>query len=280
MMILRNTTIAVALLPCLLLAACGGDSEPNELHVSGAKTSVSIMHILSKRSVQNNRPSGVLGIFSGIYTSQGVFLPVQGALEGMKSLGEIMKGSSNSTSDENFSLLREVGDILQVNVVDALNRSSNRSEAIDAYTQSLRNVGILAERKMTELSSLNKEQKGEVKEKRDIARNFERSLREVLRNQDYSQASELEQQLAVANADHAEIKTTQDQTNDMIKRFDTLHDVIVKRLQAVEANREILIAGLRVIDVPGIVDFNILEEGKPWRKKKGSSILQKKYELY
>ncbi|MAE68686.1 hypothetical protein CL635_02665 [bacterium] len=273
-MILRNIA-SVVLIPCLLLTACGGKEEMQELHVSGAKTSVSIMHILAKRSVQKNRPSGILGIFSGIYTSQGVFLPVQSGILGMQSIGEILEGQKDSTSDENFALLREVGDILQVNVIDALNRSNDRIKAIDAYTQSLRNIGVLIERKIEELTALNETQDVQVKEKRKVARDIDRTLKKALNNKDYAEASEYEEQLANANAAYAEISTKQDQTDDMIKRFETLLDVTAERLQAVENNREILIAGLRVIDVPGIADFNILEEGKPWRKKKGSSIFNK-----
>jgi hypothetical protein len=275
MMILRNTSIAAILVPCLLLTACSKE-EPEKLRVSGAKISVSIMHILSQRSVQKNRPSGLLGIYSGLYTAQGIFLPVQGAIIGMKSLGNILKGQANSISDENFALLREVGAILQVNIIDTLNRSTNRSASLDIYTQSLRNIGILAERKIVELTALNGTQKIELKEKRETARDIDRKLKTSLKNQDYSSATELEEELTNANGLFAEIKTKKEQTDDMIKRFETLLDIVVDRLQAVETNREILIAGLRVIDVPGIADFNILEEGKPWRKRKGSSIFEKK----
>lgn len=279
MMILRNSALSAVFIPCLLLTACGEPAEPEDVHVSSAKTSVSIMHIIARRSVQSNRPSGLLGIFSGLYTSQGVFLAVNGAIEGIQAAGNILKGQSTSTSNENFALLREVGDLLQVNIIDALNRSTNRAEAIDIYTQSLRNIGILMERKIAELQALNDTQNIEFKEKRDIAREIERSLRKVLRDQAYSEASELEERLAEANAALAEIETKEDQSDDMIRRFETLLDIVAKRLQAVETNREILIAGLHVIDVPGIEDFNILQEGKKWRKKKGSSLFEKEHSL-
>lgn len=279
-MILRNRALSAAIIPCLLLIGCGEKVKPEELHVSGAKTSVSIMHILAKKSIQKNRPSGLLGIYSGIYTSQGIFLPVKSAFESMKAVINILKEQSNSTSNENFALLREVGEVLQVNIIDALNRSPDRTVAIDTYTQSLRNTGILIERKIEELQAINEVQKDEVKEKRDITRSLEKKIRKVLKDQEYAEASELEEQLAEANASHAEISTKEEQTDDMIKRFKTLLDVAVERLQAVEANREILIAGLRVIDVPGIADFNILEEGKSWKKKKGSSLFEKSYDTY
>ena len=272
-MILRNTVIAATVIPCLLLTACA-KTEPEEIHPSGAKTAVSIMHIISKRSMQNNRPSGILGIFSGIYTSQGVFLSVQSAANGMQAIANILKGQTESISDENFALLREVGDILQVDVIDMLNRSSNRVSALDTYTQSLRNIGILTERKITELTALNDKQNITVKEERKEVRTIEGDLRDALKKTDYGTASELEQQLAEKKVSFAEISTQEEQSDDMIDRFDTLLEVTAERLQAVEINREILIAGLRVIDVPGIADFNILEKGKKWRKRRGESIFE------
>jgi len=278
-MIPRNRAIAAAVIPCLLLAGCGEAVKPEELRVSGAKISVSIMHILAKRPVQKNRPSGLLGIYSGLYTSQGIFLPVKSAIESMQAVINILKAQNNSTSSENFALLREVGEVLQVDIIDALNRSPNRVETIDIYSQSLRNTGILIERKITELSALDEVQSAEVKEKRTEKRDIERTLRNALKDQAYAQASELEEQLAGITALHAELSVKADQTDDMIKRLKTLLDVTAERLQAVEANREILIAGLRVIDVPGISDFNILEEGKPWRKERGSSLFEREYDL-
>ncbi len=273
-MILRNVSIAATLIPCLLLVACSSKEEPVELQVSGAKTSVSIMHIIAKRSLQNNRPSGLLGVFTGLYTSQGVFLSVQSAEDGMLAIGNILKGQTNSTSDENFALLREVGDILQVDIIDTLNRSTDRVSTLDSYTQSLRNIGVLTERKITELSALHETQKTKAKEFQKKVRTIEGDLRDALKITDYGTASELEEQLSEANVSYAEISTKEDQSGDMIDRFDTLLKVAAQRVQAVEVNREILVAGLRVIDVPGIADFNILEKGKSWKKRKGKSIFE------
>lgn len=276
MMICRKSAfIALVSVPCILLAACSEKEEPKPLQVSGARSSVALMHIIAKRSVQSNRPSSMLGVFSGIYTSQGVLLSVESANAGMQSISTILEGQSNSSTNENFALLREVGETLQTDIIDTLNRSTNRTQTLDAYTQSLRNIGILTERKITELDTLNDVQKTQEKAERKAVREIERGLRSALNDKDYGKASEFEEQLATKNASYAEISTKQQQTDDMIDRFETLLEVTAERLQAVETNREILIAGLRVIDVPGIADFDILEEGKPWRKKKGSSLFDK-----
>lgn len=276
-MIRRKAAISAVLLTTLLLSGCSSSTPPSEerLQVSGAKSAIAFMHLVAKRSIQSNRPSGPLGVFSGLYLAHGAFLPVSSAVAGLANIATIQVGQTNSTSDENFALLREVGDVLQINIVDMLNRSPSRLEALDTYTQSLNNAGILTERKLEELNALHDTQKDKVKEQRKVVRDIESNLREALRKPDYQAASEYEEQLAGAKVTYTEMQTSEEQTGDMIDRFETLLEIAEERIQAVEHNREILIAGLRVIDLPGIADLNILEKGKPWRKRKAGSIFDK-----
>ena len=273
MMITRKSVIATIVIPSLLLASCGGSEEvPAEVYASGAKSAIATLEQLIKRSITLNRPSANLGVFVTLYTSQGIILPTQGALLGMDAMARFLEAQSRSNTDENFALLREVGAVLQVNIVDTLNRSTKRAEALDIYIQSLRNVIVLAERKMQELEVLYENQRTETRDKRGEIRDLEKKLRTALKNQDYGEASEIEEQLTGITTDHAEIEIKTDQTKDMIDRFEALIEVAKERQQAVENNREILIAGLRVIDVPGIKDLNILEKGRPWSKRGSTSI--------
>lgn len=270
-----HTAILALLIPCLFLTSCSGEKTEQVESVSGAKSAVSIMHLLSNHIFTYTRPSATIGIFSGIYTSQGVVLPVTTAVMGYESIANILKGHSQANTDENFAILREIGDVLQVDIVDLLNRSSNRVQTIDDYTQSLRNVGILTERKINELTATYENLRTKRKEERKIARDLERNLKIALKDQDYSQASEYEEGLAKANSALAETETKEKQADDMIDRMEGLYEITGDRLQAIENNREILIAGLRVIDVPGISDFNILEKGKSWKKRGSEDIFGK-----
>jgi len=267
-----HTAILALIIPCLLLTSCGKEKEDTTIEVSGAKSAISIMHLLTNHVFTFTRPSAAIGIFSGIYTSQGIVLPVDTAKLGFESIMNILKGQSQANTDENFAILREIGDVLQVDIVDLLNRSNNRIQTIDDYTQSLRNTGILTERKINELTATYENLTIKRKEERTISRDLERSLRTALKNQDYSEASAYEEDLAKANANLAETETKEKQAKDMIDRMEGLYEITGDRLQAIENNREILIAGLRVINVPGIADFNILEKGKSWKKRGAEDI--------
>lgn len=221
-----------------------------------------------------SRPSATLGVYVSLYAAQGILLPTENAMLGIQAMTRFLEAQSHSDTDENFALLREVGSILQVDVVDTLNRSTTRATTLESYIQSLKNVIILTERKLEELNVLYEQQKDESREKRNAARDMERELKTALRDQDYGRASDIEEQLATANSDYAAIDTKTDQTGDMIDRFETLLDIAKDRYQAVSNNREILIAGLRVIDVPGIKDLNILEKGSKWSRRGGSGFFQ------
>lgn len=260
-----------ALVTCLVLQGCGGTDElPEEPHnPSGAKSAVYNMHSIAQKLVDTDRPSAALGVFASIFTSQGVILPVTTASDGINAAKGILSGQSNSNTSENFALLREVGDVLQVNIVDSLNRSSDRPALLNDYIQSLNTTGVLIERKIVELEELQGTQKDKQSDSRDVVRKVEKKLKTAMKVQDYSQASVHEEELAGARADYAEISTKVEQTKDMLKRFDTLLTITSDRYQAISNNREILIAGLRVIRIPGIADLNILEEGKSWRKRRG-----------
>ncbi len=267
----QKVAIAALLLPCLFLTSCGAKT-PTDLEVSGAKSAVALLKFLKGKTQEVQKPGGPLGIFAGLYLSQGIILPVRTAMMGIDTMRRFMEAEGRSDTDENFALLREIGGVLQVNISDTLNRSTDRTSILDQYITSLKNSTVLLERKLAELTALLEKQREEVKEKRTTARDLERTLQKAFNNQEYGEAADLEEAVATANAAYAEISTKEDQTKDMIDRMETLSAIASKRLQAIENNREILIAGLKVINVPGISDLNILEEGKPWRKKRGSSI--------
>ena len=273
-MVKRKVAI-ILILFSLALTGCGKNDEKEELRVSGARSALTIMHIVSKENVKIDRPSAIIGIYSALFASQGTFLPVTSAAIGIKAASKVLSGQGNTETSETFALLQEVGMVLQVNIIDQLNRSTDRVKFLDEYLQSLRNAGSIVERKLIELEaqsdSLSDTRKAQRKEVRDV----QRKLRTAMKDQNYSDAALLEEELAEKSGILAETEIREKSTEDVIDRYEALRDIAAKKLQAVSNNREILIAGLKVIEVPGIEDLRILEEGSKWRKNKGESIFQK-----
>src|SRR3989344_2588093 len=178
----QKAAVAALLLPCIFLTSCGGKT-PTDLEVSGAKSGIALLQFLKEKAQEAQKPGGTLGVFTGLYLSQGIILPVKTAMMGIDIMRRFMEAEGQSNSDENFALLREIGGVLQVNIVDTLNRSTDRTTVLDQYIASLKNSTVLLDRKLAELTVLQEKQREDVKEKRTIARDLERTLQNALKNQ-------------------------------------------------------------------------------------------------
>ena len=250
----------------LLLTACGEQTPQVEEKIvlpetSGAKAGAYGIHLFNgpQGTRLQERPSAALGLYTTMYLAQGAFIPVKSATLGIAAQQKILAGQTEVESDETFSLLKEFGSILQVDVIDTLNRSKKREEALDTYLRSLGNIMQLAERKINELKEL-QESTGDLrKAKRDDARQIERTIRQLLDDQEYEEAGRQQELLTTANGEVAELETKEQQVRDILRSYNTLMDIANDRMKAITVNRRVILAGLKVVEVPGIEEFDILE---------------------
>lgn len=272
---MRRSHSAIATGLCFLLTSCslfsGGDKSQEDataLGGQGATSGISAVAALEGGAAALfPRPSASLGLYIAAYLSQGIFLPVRSAWIGIEAQKALFARQGDPDTDETFTLLQELGNILQVDVPDILNRSPNRRETLDQYLQTLHNVFVLAERKHTELESAAETLKEEEREKRNAAQDLEREINRALDNKDYTGAGSRQRELTEAQGDLAEVETKREQTEDIKDRFKELLDVAKDRVVAIEANRLILIAGLQVIELPGVEDLDILlDRGRRQRR--------------
>ncbi|PIR49993.1 hypothetical protein COU79_01885 [Candidatus Peregrinibacteria bacterium CG10_big_fil_rev_8_21_14_0_10_54_7] len=270
---------ASALCVGLLLSACSSEAKNAEtaeepLRVFSPQLGVASSYVLANRAQKlphATRPSPTMGIFTSSYLAQGAFVSVQAAMIGIQSQQRLLTGQSLPATSETFALLQELGTVLQVDIADMLNRSGNRGEALDTYIETLQGIGNISVRKQKELEQQTDSFSTQVKEERSTVRELESSLRKILRNEDYGRAATVQEQLTGAQAQLAQTEAKLDQAKDVLDRFDELLEIAEERLTAIGNNREVLIAGLRVLDVPGIEDLGILDQGKPFRRSKSKS---------
>lgn len=263
-----------------LLAGCSlldsNEANPNnngDLSVTGADGGVAAVRKLEAGSATLlPRPSAALGFFVTAYLAQGIFLPVHSAWIGIEAQQKLFLGQGDPSTDETFTLLQELGNVLQVNVSDILNRSPDRRETLDQYLQTLHNVFVLAERKRDALESAAKALREEEREQRKIADEIEREINRALDNEDYTSAGSRQRDFSQAQGRVAEVETKREQTEDIGDRFKELLEIAGQRLIAIEANRLILIAGLQVVQLPGIEDLDILLEKGKRRNRNESTI--------
>jgi len=268
---MKRTLISVFLFS-LLLTSCIGGNKSGEIEKTvvsaSSRIGVASAYVTSMRSHIHGivRPSPTMGIFTSSYLAQGAFIVVKGAMQAIQAQQLLIIGQTLPATSETFSLLQELGIVLQVDIVDVLNRADNRGKALDEYITSLKGVGNVAQRKKNELEQQETTLKSKQKDEKATVRELESSLREIFRNEDYGRAASVQEELTEANSKLAETEAKLDQTQDILDRFDELLDIAQERLTAIDSNREVLIAGLKVLEVPGIEDLDILDEGRSFRR--------------
>ncbi len=257
----RTLRTGAKLLLCGALVACTSGSTGTVPTVTGPNAAAIIVGLLSQRSlsVVGTRPSVAIGIFSSDFLSHTMLVPVQAVRDGFNALRILLGAQSNPGGDETFSLLQEFGSLLQVNVVDTLNRSSDRSETLQQYSDSLQAMNEIVTQKIDQLKEAQKGKEQERKELRSEANTITRNLNTALKNGDYGSVSQLQQDQQQTESALAEVEVALDQTKDIASRFATLLKIAQQRLNAIELNRQALIAGVRVVDVPGITDLHLLD---------------------
>jgi hypothetical protein len=243
---------AVSLLSlCLALAACS-TKETVQQNVSGARSAVlTIDALITQTSIQSPRSAALLGLYVAEYlTNVPRAQAADSALLGIGAQIQIYI-SQTTVQDPDFDLLQAFGDALEVDVPDLLNRSPDRQQALNIYTTALTNVA-------TRSNDRYKAKTG-----------ADRDLQKAIRDKNFAEAADKQKALNDFTAQFAETDLKQKQLQDLTDTFKTLLDLYGKKISAIESNREALIAGIKVIDLPGIEELDVLEKKKTKNRKSG-----------
>lgn len=247
-----------ALSLALLAAGCGKSAEPIDPGtVSSAKRGVE----LAGRMVagEPGKPGPMLGVLASNFLLHASTIDYTSALAGIEAQMSLFI-SSAERQDAVFAAIADLGSALQQDVNDLLNRSPNRQQALDTFTEALKDALQKAEEKRNELDL---EADGLRDELRTVRRNASRKqgdINQALREKDYTTAGTLQEELLVFQADESRVNAQVEQLDGQIDLLEELIDAGTVRWNAITRNREALIAGVEVIDVPGAEDIGIIRE--------------------
>lgn len=254
-----------ALILTLLLGGCSTakKNEPTTDTVGFSKPETVLEEVnrLANPDLSRARPSGMLGIFVTTFLAEREGSEVHSAPRGIGSVVLLVKGEELSL-DETFQMLQELGGVLQVDVADMLNRSTNRTDALNIYIQSLQSIGDQSTEKVAELESLVDSQRAEQRTQQQATTDIDRQISKALRDKDYATAGSLQPTLIDEQKKLSEIEGELQRTRQIVDAFNDLLKIAERRLNAIEQNKEILIAGLKVIELPGVKELKILEDAK------------------
>ncbi|MDD5075233.1 MAG: hypothetical protein PHO54_05165, partial [Candidatus Peribacteraceae bacterium] len=199
-------------------------------------------------------------IFSSMYLSQGLFVSTQSALNGVTALLKILESQEKPLSDDAFALLGQLETTMNINIVETLNRSTDRVETLDQYATALKNITENSQRKNDELKASATTLEEQKKTQRQTVRDLEKEIQKAIKAKDYTTAGNKQGELTKAETTLNDTEFKEKQTNDMIDRFKKLIEGSVRRQNAIDANREILIAGLQITDPQGLKDLGVVTE--------------------
>lgn len=263
---MKYISFSVALLSLLILAGCssGKDVAEEKIQVSGGRSALfSIDRLIADSTkLQVSRRAALLGVFITEYISFAqTAMAAQGALTGIAVDQHLMQ-AQHTVTDPDFNLLQAFADALEVDVSDLLNRSADREQALSAYTTALTNVAARSNDRYQELSIAEDELKALLRTQGKERTDAERALKNAIKDKEFSQAGELQKTVLEKQKLYAETDLKRKQTEDVLSTLNTLLTLYKEKILAIRQNREILISGNRIVDVPGIEDLKIIERQK------------------
>lgn len=257
--------LVLPILFSVVLTGCGAKEEtPSgavETHADEALVLLANFGGVPTVQTLRSAPLGTLLLYAWNMLPPETYLPLRGIIAQMK----LLSGEVTVDSEETFLLLQEFGGILQVDVVEILNQSEDRPSTLNIYVNTLENITERATMMLAELEAEKEALEEQRKTERETVRDQENEIEDALENKDFNLAGTLQPALLEAQKKLSETETNLDQTDAIIDIYEDLIEVGEKRLIAIDENRGILIAGLRVVEVPGIEDIGVLEEAERLR---------------
>lgn len=256
-------TARVVLALCITCIALGGCTKTAKTDVTtdNPKNAVTTSIDIANYTPTFNRAAPQLGIFGTVYVSQSGYAPAFAALAGVDAQSRLAALRNPALADETYTFLQEYGAVLQVNVPDTLNRSDNRPQALNDYVEGLTNITERAKRRTADLKTAIDRITEMRKAAQDEVNTHQKAVKNAEKLNDYQTIGAEQKLLGEAQTRLTQIESELRTTNDVEKTFEKLTAIGDKRLAAIEQNREVLIAGLKVVDLPGIEDLKILESG-------------------
>jgi hypothetical protein len=266
--------ISAAVSCVLTLSACSKTETTDTgsvASVNGARSAIDITLTLSGIAhTAIVRPPALLGIYANVLLADGLAVPVSAARAGVDVQLKINAPASERDLDDSYELLEEFGSILHVNVADLLNRSTERAQTLDEYLTGLTNITERSRRRNEDLQAQLKELKVEERDRRKEQTTIEREVAAAVKAKDFGTAGAKQRELIDAQERVTKVSLQYKEVNSLMETFTELLDIADLRIKAIDSNREILIAGLRAVDVPGVEDLNVIEGTTRTRKTRGS----------
>ncbi|MSR87488.1 hypothetical protein EXS70_04975 [Candidatus Peribacteria bacterium] len=280
----KRALIVLAFMVPLALSACGSSNKPAETvaansaqvqqdagTVTGARNAIAYSLSILRTVVPTVRPGSLLSIYTSQFLADGPAMPVFAAMDGVKAQLRLHALPTEENVDDLYALLEEFAAVLHVDISDLLNRSDERTETLDLYQNGLANITERSTRRSEEIAQQLATAKTTQTEQKKTVSGIDKELKAAVKAKDFSTAQERQKELAAAREELTQTELQSKELTSIQSILKELLDIAGKRITALESNREVLIAGLKVVDVPGVDDLGVIEGKTGPRKKSGHS---------
>ena len=275
LMTIRRSLVALAVLVPLVLSACSSTptaqtpASIEHVNISGAKTAIVLSLSLLKASTPTIRSAPLLSVYVNLMLSNGMDVPVTAAMEGVQAQLKLHGTLTEENVDDLYSLLEEFGAVLHVGVNDLLNRSDNRAKTLDEYSIGLGNITERSKRRTEDLKEQIASLTTEEREQKKAVSDINKQIKKAIADKDFRTAQDEQNALTDAQTELTKTDLHLKELQSIQATFKELLIIADQRIAALDQNREVIIAGLKVIDVPGVDDLGVIQgKARGTNKKK------------
>ena len=258
----------IILTASLLLTACfGGESDVVSLDsIQSARSGVRVsMEFIEIAQAEESQPAVIAGTKAGLALSD--IESTNGTLP-----KPIDTGIPDNKVKEDTELLETLIKLLATDVQNLLNRSPNREVALENYIKTIESHVQKGHIRLLSLRNREEDLRDDTKRLERSSKDIRDELDSAINEGRASSVSALTNQLVARQTELAEARADLSVTSRILEALEEIIEPLGERIDAIKLNREPLIKGVHVIDIPGVDDLKIIEteDGVPRIRRKSS----------
>lgn len=235
----------------LLLSACSKKGTTAAAGTQKSSAASSSSHV--------PLPTAPLGALVTHFLGNGGMPDTKSAKEGVDSQVQLHREYNPLKNDDTFALLTQFGTILQIHIPDMLNRSTDRAGTLNQYIDALKNITVRAQRTADDLTNHAAALHTQDQKQQSDLSTLQRQLDTAKRGNDFATATTAQKDITALQAKIGDTRSQEQQTKDLITTYQNLIDISKKRQDAIDKNREVLIAGLQIVNIPGVENIGVIQ---------------------
>lgn len=249
-----NRRIAIASFLFALLGGCREIEEVTEYQVRSAQSGMRVSFELTERAEAAVPPAPLpqVALTAGALLSGGA-----GAPAFPSSLREV-PGSPAEEAIHDAELLQRIIELLRQDVRETLNASSDRADTLSEYLGTITSHLQRGEVRLRALRDREEDLRGDENRLRRGVEGLREDLDEAIRGGEGKSVPTLMGDVMERYAALAAVQTELVVVQRSLEALERVVPILQDRLRAVQANREALIKGVRVVDIPGVEDLGII----------------------